>query len=272
MEKKIIFFFSLFKQKMNFKKQKLSEIYSTPSPELADDDLSFLRSMIEKPPTPNDPIDYDFLKNELSKRKPIPEKKKKGIELIDYQVKKPTRTPHYLRSRSVTTQNPIIENKNQVSVVTMGSSSKPGILTEEELENTHNNQNKTDIKKSKNYVAWKYIGVMAGELGVISAKVNANQSSNLIQREFANLPYAAESYKRIPPKSSPKPKIHPRDLFSISIDPESKEIQKQKAICALKQQETFSKKQPKNDTKLYIETESKLIPLVVSRLDNKNFV
>ena len=43
---------------------KLADIYATPKSELVEDDLSFLRGMIDKPVPKSDPIDYSFLRNE----------------------------------------------------------------------------------------------------------------------------------------------------------------------------------------------------------------
>ena len=149
----------------------------------------------------------------------------------------------------------------QVSVVTIGDSKTPGILLPEEVSE---NAEKPHLKSPSNYVAWKYIGVMDGELGVISGKVKAGKKMALLHKDLANMPFLADSFKRKRVPEPQKPKIYPRDLFSLSIDPDSKEMMKHKIQKESKiEQETPP---PPNDTQLYIQTESKLIPLVVSRL------
>ena len=83
---------------------KLAEIYTTQKTDLVEDDLSFLRGMIDKPAPQSEPIDYSFLRNELAKRRPAPVQQKKGIELIEPQTKPPTRSPKYIKSRVVSRQ------------------------------------------------------------------------------------------------------------------------------------------------------------------------
>lgn len=72
--------------------------FSTPNPELEDDDLSFLQSMIHKKEEKTNPLDFDFLKNELMKRRPPPDEKSKNINLPEKQIQVRSHKPKYIQA------------------------------------------------------------------------------------------------------------------------------------------------------------------------------
>lgn len=268
---------------------KLADIYATPKPELPDDDLTFLRSMIEKPEPPPDPIDFNFLKNELAKRRPAPVPKPKGIELIEPQTKPSKHIPKYLttgktsalskrtESRPTTTfkerdeqpQPPKPEIKQESATNSPPSNNNQSIAPLA-LENTVEHVERKAIKKPKKYYGYRYIGDLDGEIGVLSAKIDVDKEKDRnIAEDFAELPYLTNTYKKPAPPVVKQKRIKPRDLFSISISPDSKEAAKQRnqSKLELEQQIIKSLDPVEGDTQLYLQTETgKLLPIVVSRL------
>lgn len=267
---------------------KLADIYATPKPELPDDDLTFLRSMIEKPMPPPDPIDFNFLKNELAKRRPPPVPKPKGIELIEPQTKPSKHVPKYLTcaksptttKRSETRPTTTFAERDEPRPPT-NSSKKPDPLYNSvenlyedsiqpqnpPVEENHGPQN---IKKPKKFYGYRYIGDLDGEIGVLSAKIDVDKEKDRnIAAEFADLPYLTNTYKKPVPPVVKKARVKPRDLFTLSISPNSKEAMKQKAQSKLElEQQIIKSLDPvEGDTQLFLQTETgKLLPIVVSRL------
>ena len=270
--------------------QKLSEIYSTPKSELPDDDLSFLRTMIEKPPPPSDPIDFDFLKNELAKRRPPPKPKKTGIELIEPQVKPSSYVPKFLKTSIASPsfaekRNPppaaeLVVHTELVPEPDKNLEESQHELNSQNIEETQpieeiekvEKKSPPKIKTPKKYVSWKYIGDLDGELGILSGKLDPQEEKKKgrnISKDFANLPYLTNNYKRpSPPPPVKKPKVRPRDLFKLSIASDSREAAKQRSISAMKRERKFLDEfdSNKNDTQLFIQTDTELIPLCVSYL------
>ena len=269
---------------------KLSEIYATPKPELPDDDLSFLRSMIEKPPPPVDPIDYDFLKNELTKRRPVQQPKPKGIELLEPQVKPSNHVPKYLKTKSEEIPNKTPDLPRTASrgmsvpseelIVQMTpaeenfQSLKPSqeeLINEGIREISSPAKPAKPAKKPKKYVSWKYVGDMDGELGVLSGKLDVEkekENGRNIASDFANLPYMTNTYKKPVQPKVKKPKVKPRDLFKLSIAKESREAAKQRSITALRnERRVIDDFDPANSGyQLFLQTEEGLVPIKVSRL------
>ena len=271
--------------------QKLSEIYSTPKSELPDDDLSFLRTMIEKPPPPTDPIDFDFLKNELAKRRPPPKPRKTGIELIEPQVKPSAYTPKFLKTSIAApsfaerrvpppAEELVVQMEPENEKEMERNQSDLMIRSKEETQETQNfdeseksaKRTPPKIKTPKKYVSWKYIGELDGELGVLSGKIDPQEekkNGRNISKDFANLPYLTNNYKRpAPPPPAKKPKVRPRDLFKLSIASDSREAAKQRSISAMRRERKFLDEfdSNQNDTQLFIQTDTELIPLCVSYL------
>ena len=263
--------------------QKLAEIYSTPKPEASDDDLSFLRSMIEKPPPPSDPIDFDFLKNELAKRRPAPKPRPRGIELIPPQTKPTAYKPKYLKTSIAT---PSFPEKNETPFederivhVDIGNDiyesmpqSQENLLIQTQNETLNHQRKPPQIKTPKKYVSWKYIGELDGQLGVLSGKLDTQEEKKKgrnIASDFANLPYITNDFRKPAPKPQPKkPRVKPRDLFQLSIASDSREAARQRSISAMRRErkilDTFESNE--NDTQLFLQTEEGLVPLCVSRL------
>ncbi|OHS97814.1 hypothetical protein TRFO_09237 [Tritrichomonas foetus] len=267
---------------------KLAEIYATPKSELAEDDLSFLRAMIDRPPPPPEPIDFNFLQNELVKRRPPPVPPKKGIEMIEPQTKPATRGPKYIKSRSISRQIQYTfeDPADTIPSIPDNSSSEEFPHTRNMTQSSQSSQisktrtaanggrrTQSVIKNPKSYLAWKYIGdTLDGSFGTLTGKVDASGKPEVVSKEFANIPYVLEQYQIEYEKiEEPKPKIRPRDLFALSIAQNSNDPTKTRTVSRLQQQKRRRRLpqfdlQTDPDTQLFLETDTKLIPLVASKL------
>lgn len=254
---------------------KLADIYATPKAELAEDDLSFLRGMIDKPQQQSEPIDYSFLKNELAKRRPAPVAQKKGIELIEPQTKPPTRGPKYIKARAVSRQTQYTFDELPFEVTSQYSRSELQSRDLDVMEENPTASATTEITKSpvgkprkpKSYVAWKYIGETDGVLGCLTGKIDAAETPTTLRRELANIPYELERYKvDRSQRDDPQPKVRPRDLFAMSIKNGTREYIKRETISRMKKSQRRTN-QEDQDTMLFLETDTKLIPLQASRLN-----
>lgn len=255
---------------------KLADIYATPKTELVEDDLSFLRGMIDKPVVESDPIDYSFLRNELAKRRPAPHVPKKGIEMIEPQTKPATRGPKYIKSRVVSRQAQYTFDDLPFEVTSQYSRSETmsrdqdvaevPLPTSSPTDEVSNTSSPSKARKPKSYVAWKYIGETDGVLGCLTGKVDAAETPTTLSRELANIPYELERYKvdRGQPEQ-PQPKVRPRDLFAMSIKNGTREYIKRETISRMKKSQRRGN-QEEQDTMLFLETDTKLVPLQASRL------
>lgn len=272
---------------------KLADIYATPKSELAEDDLSFLRAMIDRPPPSQEPIDYEFLKNELIKRRPLPAKKPKGIGSIENQVKAPTRGPKYIKSNIVPRQINYTFEESDPQVIYTESVPTPEPEPEQvAFQHTLNSSQFTSTRKfdpaldlkptrKKKFVAWKYIGDADGVFGTLTGKLDAPEEEPIVNsfelsQDFANLPYKLNQLKLEHIRNDPKPKVKARDLFALSIADGTREQARLKTIDRLKKEKARSRmeqsKPTEPESQLYIETEeSKLIPIVPSRLNKQGY-
>lgn len=280
-------------------------MYSSPKSEISDD-LTFLRGMIEQPSSPSESIDYQFLQKELNKRRPQPVKPKKGIETIEPQTKPPTRKPNYLKSpfsyaqsksslgtlpksnmREITytfpNDNDELEAATNVEADNISNFSNPHSRTSQtksrqyDLQITTNSTiatvEKSIPKQPKSYLSWKFIGdTKDGNFGILTGKINARETPTTLKRNFANIPYVLDQYhiEFSPEEQEAPPKIHPRDLFALSIAKNKSNEKNSRTISRLQQQKLKRKYsneyQNESDTQIYLETDEKLIPLVASRL------
>lgn len=296
-----------------------SDFYTTPPTELIDDDLTFLREMIAQPSKPPEPIDYNFLQKELSKRTPHQPKSLNGISSLEPQTKPPTRGPKYIRSivnspcpsnlssgkigmRDITYTFPEIESKRQpYSSLSNASIKNPQVspskhnpkerkvttsLTKTKIVPNDNlppdqrniefaTQNRQPSKQPKSYVAWKFIGNMFdGNFGTLTGKLDASEDPTTLRKDFANIPYVLQQYHiEFPPDTKTKPKPKPRDLSSLSVhtrsfdDPATiRTVSRLHDENRERKAYVFDQQNEADDTQLYLETDTKLIPLVASRL------
>jgi hypothetical protein len=236
------------------------EATATPKVELADDDLSYLRGMIERAPAPAEPIDFTFLRDELSKRRPPLPPPFKGIATVDPQTQPPTRGPRYMKGipQRSTFVEPHFESDDfglEIQHIEKSGSD----LSDSSVSPSR-------IRKPEKYVCWKYIGDTDETFGCLTGKLNAHKSPRILAREFAALPYELDRYHIEKQPPMPPPKVRPRDLFSMSIKEGTREQARRRTISRLNDKQT---KAAETDTQLFLETETKMIPLMASRLKGR---
>lgn len=290
---------------MNLVKKKQDGMYTSSKYETSQD-LTFLRDMIENKNTSPESIDYQFLQKELYKRRPQPTKQQKGIELIEPQTKPPTRRPNYIKSTYSSSQtkhefynrpksyikeitytfpntNTQSETKNERSVEIDNSDMTQSHPIPQTIDNQKSPQLITNTptkcaerngpKQPKSYLSWKFIGdTKDGNFGILTGKIDARETPTTLRRNFANIPYVLDRYhiEFEAADNDPKPKVHPRDLFALSIAKDRPaDIRNARTISRLQQEKRkrpFYDYQYEQDTQIYLETDEKLIPLVASRL------
>ena len=296
------------------------QVFSTPTPELEDDDLSFLQSMIHQKKETEDPLDFSFLKNELLKRKPPPQEVPKGISILEDQVKKPVRQPKYIKSsvppptfpaeesnidfsevqsrrdsRLQTSTNPQLSRKHSrlekrnieisenpdsrlkprspqhtapQNVNNEDDTSKDSILNNDQ-NNEEQSQNSKFKRKESKFISWKYVGFNGGVFGVYSGKVDLKGRPSSIQHALASLPYKMQNSRFEKPKvdetqEEPIEKVKHRNLFKLSIQKGTNEMARWEEQHFKRSKTSLNQEEP--ESRLYLESGDKLIPLAPSRL------
>jgi hypothetical protein len=186
------------------------------------------------PPLPPDRLTH----KDPSKRQRPPILLKKRIEFLEEL----TQQPHYLRPSSV-----------QYTFNELPTEYPP-----------------RKIHQPAKFVCWKYIGETDGVLGCLTGRLNARDPPEKISRELAAIPFEIDLYK-VPQPSKMKekrPKIHPRDLFAMSIQNATREAARQRQISKLRDEK--AENPPKqSDVLIFMETDVKRVPLVASRLKGR---
>lgn len=287
-------------------------MYATYQTGPVDGNLLSLKSKVEQPTLQTENIDQDFLQKEISKRRPPPVKKSAGVQLIQLNTESITRQPRHLKTNYKKHPNPVFKvtnnniteelahktlNKSETYSNTFNDMDKEVHMRNYGNENINKNEalngaffsekghypnrvlyvsertSPKATKAPKKYLSWKYFGSIGGRMGITSAKITCEKKKNAdLLREFSDLPYIAEQYIPYKQKIESKMRTKSRDLFTLSLSPESKQMAKQQAVTSLISTGSMygTGTYPAEETQLFIQTEDdKLIPLRVSRMHRK---
>ena len=219
--------------------------------------FSFLRGAIGSQAQTGDVIDYAFLRNEIAKRKPPPSPIKRGIELPEPQTKPPTRSPRYLKAA------PVIK-ETQFSFGDLPFDGVPERVPVPYVSQyPRTTKQGSRPKKPVNYVSWKYLGDTDGVFGCLTGKLDADEDPETLRRKLSNMPYAMKKYKvQIEESTETKSTVKARDLYALSIRSGVREDMRQRAATRISAAE--ARVDP--HTRLFIQTDTKMIPLTASRL------
>lgn len=222
--------------------------------------FSFLRGVFENPAPSTDSIDYSFLRTEIAKRRVPPEPVRRGIELPEPQTKAPTRSPKFFAGR------PVIREA-QFSFGDLPFDSVPERVPVPYISGRRRSPPRDDkqarARKPVNYVSWKYLGDTDGVFGCLTGKLDADQDPEVLRRKLSNMPYAMKKYKvTIDEPSETKSTVKARDLYALSIKSGVREEARQRARSRISEAEARADPY----TRLFIQTDRKLIPLTASRL------
>jgi hypothetical protein len=117
------------------------------------------------------------------------------------------------------------------------------------------------------YVCWKYIGETDGVLGCLTGKLNAGDPPGKISRGLAVIPFERDLYKVEANQESetPPPRKKNRDLFSLSIKNATREAARQRTLSRLSDEKAGLPPEA-SDTMIFMETDAKRVPLIISRM------
>jgi hypothetical protein len=116
-------------------------------------------------------------------------------------------------------------------------------------------------------VCWKYAGETDGVLWCLTGKLDARDSPRTLSRNLNAIPYQIDRYmtgemQAALRPSPPRKTTRGRDLFAMSIREGTREEARRRTVSRLQEE----KRHEEPDVLLFLETEAKRIPLVVSRL------
>jgi hypothetical protein len=238
---------SLRRSKMS---SRLADLHDPPQ-----SDLAGVRRMLTRRSLSPDLLDCSFLRGQLGRRFPPPAAPLQGIETVPPQTQPPTRGPHYLRCRS---RHPTF---NELPT----SDDLPAPLEERAPPEVPDNCPRRGPRQPARFVCWKYAGETDGALGCLTGKLDARESPRTLSRKLDDIPYALDQYKIGEMGSPPRPPrkaTSGRDLFAMSIKQGTREDARRRTVSRLQ----YEKRQHEPEVLLFLETETKRTPLVVSRL------